>query len=212
MEWENISRKRKEKKIKDLNLKPHEIRGLLNQRSNLERFLFDEKVRVPLFMIGPKVDQGMIISQQVRLIDVFPTICQIIGISDKEEKIDGISLYPLLQNKKIDDLTAYMESSPAIVIQPTIVIGIRTDKYKYFRNRYDSSKNVHLYDLKNDTYEDDNIADRNKKIVEEMEGILKKIINGFSLEKGCSLEDIYDDLGTEETGMVEKELKKMGYV
>ena len=209
---ENISRKRKEKKIKDLNLKPHEIRGLLNQRSNLERFLFDEKVRVPLFMIGPKVDQGMIISQQVRLIDVFPTICQIIGISDKEEKIDGISLYPLLQNKKIDDLTAYMESSPAIVIQPTIVIGIRTDKYKYFRNRYDSSKNVHLYYLKNDTYEDDNIADRNKKIVEEMEGILKKIINGFSLEKGCSLEDIYDDPGTEETGMVEKELKKMGYV
>jgi len=209
---ENISRKRKEKKIKDLNLKPHEIRGLLNQRSNLERFLFDEKVRVPLFMIGPKVDQGMTISQQVRLIDVFPTICEIIGISDKDKKIDGVSLYPLLENKKMGGLIAYMESSPAILIQPIIVIGIRTDKYKYFRNRYDSSKNVHLYDLENDPYEDDNIADKDKKTVGEMESILKKIINGFSLEKGCSLEDVDDELRTEETNMVEKQLKRMGYI
>jgi len=45
-----------------------------------------------------------------------------------------------------------------------------------------------------------------------MEDILKKIINGFSLEKGCRLENVDDDLGTEETGIVEKELKKMGYV
>jgi len=209
---ENINRKRKEKKIKDLNLKSHEIRGLLHQRSNLERFLFDEKVRVPLFMIGPNVDQGMTISQQVRLIDVFPTICEIIGIPDKDEKIDGVSLYPLLENKKIGTSIAYMESSPAILIQPIIVIGVRTDKYKYFRNRYDSSKNVHLYDLENDPYEDDNIADKDKNLVEAMEDILKKIINGFSLEKGCSLEDSDEELGTEESNMVEKQLKKMGYI
>ena len=208
---ENISRKRKEKKIKDLNLKPHEVRGLLHQRSDLERLLFDEKIRVPLFMIGPKVDQGMTISQQVRLIDVFPTICEIIGIPDKDEKIDGVSLYPLLENRKIGNLVAYMESSPAIVIKAVIVIGIRTDKYKYFRNRYDSSKNVHLYDLENDPYEDNNIADKDKKVVEAMEDILKSIINGFSLEKGCRLEYVDENLGTKETNMVEKELKKMGY-
>ena len=208
---ENISRKRKEKKIKDLNLKSHEVRGLLHQRSDPERLLFDEKIRVPLFMIGPKVDQGMTISQQVRLIDVFPTICEIVGIPDKDEKIDGVSLYPLLENRKIGNLVAYMESSPAIVIKVVIVIGIRTDKYKYFRNRYDSSKNVYLYDLENDPYEDNNIADKDKKVVEAMEDILKSIINGFSLEKGCRLEYVDENLGTKETNMVEKELKKMGY-
>ena len=209
---ENISRKRKEKKIKDLDLKPHEIRGLLHQRSNLERFLFDEKVRVPLFMIGPKVDQGMTISQQVRLIDVFPTICEIVGIPDKDEKIDGVSLYPLLENRKMGDLIAYMESSPAIIIKVVTVIGIRTDKYKYFRNRYDSSKNVHLYDLENDPYEDNNIADKYKEVVEAMEDIIKSMLNGFSLEKGCRLEHVDENLGTKETNMVEKELKKMGYI
>ena len=208
---ENINRKRKERKIKDLNLKSHEIRGLLHQRSDPERLLFDEKIRVPLFMIGPKVDQGMTISQQVRLIDVFPTICEIIGIPDKDEKIDGVSLYPLLENRKMGDLIAYMESTPAIIIKPVIVIGIRTDKYKYFRNRYDSSKNVYLYDLENDPYEDNNIADKDKKVVEAMEDILKSMLNGFSLEKGCRLEYVDENLGTKETNMVEKELKKMGY-
>ena len=38
---EKFNRNKKLKKIKDLNLKPHEIRGLLSQRSNPERFLFD---------------------------------------------------------------------------------------------------------------------------------------------------------------------------
>jgi arylsulfatase A-like enzyme len=154
----------------------------------------------------------MTISQQVRLIDVFPTICEIVGIPDKDEKIDGISLYPLLKNEKIHDLIAYVESSPAIVIKPTIVIGIRTNKYKYFRNRYDPSKNVHLYDLTDDPYEDTNIADSNKKIVAEMEDVLRKTLNGFSLEKGCRLESHDNDMTTEENTMVEEELKKMGYV
>ena len=205
---ENISRKRKEKKIKDLNLKSHEVRGLLHQRSDPERLLFDEKIRVPLFMIGPKVDQGMTISQQVRLIDVFPTICEIIGIPDKDEKIDGVSLYPLLENRKMGDLIAYMESSPAIIIKPVIVIGIRTDKYKYFRNRYDSSKNVHLYDLENDPYEDNNIADKYKEVVEAMEDIIKSMLNGFSLEKGCRLEHVDENLGTKRLTWLKKNLRR----
>ena len=200
---ENMSRKRKERKIKDLNLKPHEIRGLLSQRSDLKRFLFDEKIRVPLFMIGPNVDQGITISQQVRLIDVFPTICDMIGIPG-ERNVDGISVYPLLQGKKIEDVAAYIESTPAIQIKTDDVIGIRTNRYKYFRSRYDPKKHIHFYDLKNDPYEDENLADKSKETCAKMEGILKNIINGFSLEKVC-----YEDNNDKK---VENVLKKLGYV
>ncbi len=200
---EKFNRNKKLKKIKDLNLKPHEIRGLLSQRSNPERFLFDEKIRVPLFMIGHKVNQKKTISQQIRLIDVFPTICDMIGITG-ERNVDGISVYPLLQGKKIEDVAAYIESSPAIQIKTDDVIGIRTNRYKYFRNRYDSSKDIHLYDLKNDPYEDENLADKSKETCAKMEGILKNIINGFSLEKVC-----YEDNNDKK---VENVLKKLGYV
>ena len=200
---EKFNRNKKLKKIKDLNLKPHEIRGLLSQRSNPERFLFDEKIRVPLFMIGHKVNQKKTISQQIRLIDVFPTICDMIGITG-ERNVDGISVYPLLQGKKIEDVAAYIESTPAIQIKTDDVIGIRTNRYKYFRSRYDPKKHIHFYDLKNDPYEDENLADKSKETCAKMEGILKNIINGFSLEKVC-----YEDNNDKK---VENVLKKLGYV
>ena len=200
---EKYNRNKKLKKIQGLNLKPHEIRGLLSQRSNPERFLFDEKIRVPLFMIGHKVNQKKTISQQIRLIDVFPTICDMIGITG-ERNVDGISVYPLLQDKKIEGVTAYIESTPAIQIKTDDVIGIRTNRYKYFRSRYDPKKHIHFYDLKNDPYEDENLADKSKETCAKMEGILKNIINGFSLEKVC-----YEDNNDKK---VENVLKKLGYV
>ena len=88
-------------------------------------------------MIGHKVNQKKTISQQIRLIDVFPTICDMIGITG-ERNVDGISVYPLLQGKKIEDVAAYIESTPAIQIKTDDVIGIRTNRYKYFRSRYKS--------------------------------------------------------------------------
>ena len=161
---ERANKKRKLNKIKKLDLKPHEIRGLLHQRGNTDRFLFDEKIRVPLFMIGSKINHGMTISKQIRLIDVFPTICEVVDIPKWEEKVDGVSIYPLLENKKMNDLVAYIESTPGVVMETNNVIGIRTDKYKYFRNRNDANLDIHLFDLENDPFEDDNIA-KNKAIL-----------------------------------------------
>ena len=208
---ERVNQKRKRNKIQKLNLKPHETRGLLDQRGNTDRFLFDEKIRVPLFMIGSKINQCISISKQVRLIDVFPTICEIVGIPKWEEKVDGISLYPLLENKKMDDLIAYIESTPGVVIETNNVIGIRTDKYKYFRNRNDANLDIHLFDLENDPFEDDNIAKESKEIVESMECKLQEITNGYSLDD-VSYDDETNKQETTEVTNVKQIFKDMGYV
>ena len=208
---ERVNQKRKRNKIQKLNLKPHEIRGLLHQRGNTDRFLFDEKIRVPLFMIGSKINQCISISKQVRLIDVFPTICEIVGIPKWEEKVDGISLYPLLENKKMDDLIAYIESTPGVVIETNNVIGIRTDKYKYFRNRNDANLDIHLFDLENDPFEDDNIAKESKEIVESMECKLQEITNGYSLDD-VSYDDETNKQETTEVTNVKQIFQDMGYV
>jgi arylsulfatase A-like enzyme len=208
---ERANKKRKLNKIKKLDLKPHEIRGLLHQSGNTDRFLFDEKIRVPLFMIGSKINQGMTISKQIRLIDVFPTICEVVGIPKWEEKVDGVSIYPLLENKKMNDLTAYIESTPGVVIETNNVIGIRTDEYKYFRNRYDSDLDTHLFDLVNDPFEDNNIAEKSKGIVQMMEKNLKEIIDGFSLEDVCYGDDEMNKQETEEVENVKEIFKAMGY-
>ena len=208
---ERANQKRKRNKIQKLNLKPHETRGLLDQRGNTDRFLFDEKIRVPLFMIGSKINQCISISKQVRLIDVFPTICEIVGIPKWEEKVDGISLYPLLENKKIGDLIAYIESTPGVVIETNNVIGIRTDKYKYFRNRNDANSDIHLFDLENDPFEDDNIAKESKEIVESMECKLQEITNGYSLDD-VSYDDETNKQETTEVTNVKQIFQDMGYV
>jgi len=145
------------------------------------------------------------------LIDVFPTICEIIGIPKWEEEVDGISLYPLLENKKIGDLTAYIESTPGVEIETNNVIGIRTDKYKYFRNRYSKNLDVHLFDLENDPFEDENIAKKSKNLVEIMEKKLNEITNGFSLEGNDYSNNKMDKQSTREIKNVRQMFKDMGY-
>ena len=81
------------------------------------------------------------------------------------------------------------------------MIGIRTDKYKYFRFARNPDENVHLYDLENDPFENTNIAEGNEKLISEFETKISEI------EKNEVSND--DELSEEE---IEYELKKMGYV
>ena len=188
-------------KILSLNLKPHQKRELLWQRSDLDKVLFDSNVKVPFLIVGNNVKKNLIISQQVRQIDIFPTILDIIGIKNNV-KVDGKSLVPLINGEKVEELPAYMESTPLIQDKANEVIGIRTSQFKYFRDRNDKTKRIHLYDLKNDINEEHNISDK-KEIVVEMEKIIelyKKNTDGNELE-----------FNEEETQAIEEELKKLGY-
>ena len=83
------------------------------------------------------------------MIDLFPTICDILKI-DNLENTDGESILPLIEGKTLDEKPAYFESSPLVQIKTNDVIGIRTSKYKYFRDRIDPKKRQFLYDLEKD--------------------------------------------------------------
>ena len=84
------------------------------------------------------------------------------------------------------------------------MIGIRTSKFKYFRDSESKNKRIHLFDLSNDYYEEHNIASTNKTKVLEMEKILQDFLNNFNKAKPKN-----DDLTSDE---IENELRKMGYV
>ena len=124
-------------------------------------------MRTPLLFSGFGVSSKKNIQQQVRNIDIFPTICDIIGLGQPETKIDGRSLKPLLDNKSLPDLPAYLESTVFATIQKDVVahLGIRSPKWKYFRKVSNPKENVHLYDLENDPLEENNY-----QIVKYIEG------------------------------------------
>jgi len=83
-------------------------------------------------------------------------------------------------------------------------IGIRTSKFKYFRNSNNPNKDIHLYDLENDPYENNNIAKNNSSITEKMENTLQE------LQKNSS--KLEENLSEEEDEIISEELKKMGYL
>ena len=143
--------------------------------------------------------------------DIFPTIIDMIGLTDSI-KPDGRSLLPLINGKKLDELPAYIEVGINLAQlvnskNPTAlpkIIGIRTSEYKYLRSRDDPNKNIQLFDLKNDPLEEKNIADENADTVKKMEEILTQFMK-YSNMDGEVLSD-------EEIKKAKETLLRLGYI
>ncbi len=201
---ENIRKKNKEKKSKDLNLSPYQERSLFYQRGDLDHFLFDERIRVPLLFLGNGIKSNEKIHSQVRSIDIFPTIFDILGLKSCDENVDGQKLTPIMNGESISELPALIVSSPLIEVKSNDVIGIRTSKYKYFRDKDNSNHRVYLFNLENDPYEENNIAKDNSTIVKDMEEII--------FDKQSKSKQNNSQYSEDELKNIEKELKKMGYI
>ena len=198
---ENKKHKQKLQSLSKFTLKPHQKRALLSGRADKDHFLYDETIRIPLLFVSKNIPKGKIISQQVRSVDIMPTICELSQILNPND-IDGVGLLPLIQGKNMQENPAYIESTPLVLSNSNDVIGIRTSEFKYFRDANDSKKRVHLFDLKTDPFEDENISSNKPHLVDEFESILQNIIKNKSVKKD-------NDLESEE---IETELRKLGYV
>ena len=141
-----IGKRRFEKKKKMGNLQSSDERNFHLSRASLE--LFDDLVKVPLLFIGYGIKKQRNISTQTRHVDIFPTIFDIINQEITDTSIDGMSLMPLINDQKFDEIPAYIETGSPNPKEKGKVLGIRTSEYKYFRSRNDSRKNVNLYNLK----------------------------------------------------------------
>lgn len=195
------------KKIDQMKISPYKKRVLKNSIYTVSQ-VYDDRFRVPLFFMGFNVPKNKIITTQSRSIDIFPTITDIGNIAINLKQVDGKSLHKLMIDETVSEEPALLVSarnSPKMLSDNTI--AVRTSAYKYFRDRHNSIENVHLYDLKNDILEEENIAENNPKIIKEMEEILVNIQNetGFSYSKGKNLTD-------QENKEVEAELRKLGYI
>lgn len=199
---EKINKQKKLEITKNLDLLPHEKRALLAGRADKDHYLFDEKLRIPLLLVGPNVTKGKIIQDQVRLVDLFPTISELIDVKQLENT-DGRSLLPLMVGKTMIELPVYLESNPLLIQESNDVIGIRTSKYKYFRDKDNSTKKIHLYDLENDPFEDENLSHKTE-VVNMMEKTLQHIIQEHR--------NIVETSNDTESKEIENELRKLGYL
>jgi arylsulfatase A-like enzyme len=109
-----------------------------------QRTLFDEVVRVPLIFHWPgKVADGVVVDQQVRLVDLLPTLASYVGF-EIDRPVHGQSLVPLLSGGSLTEEPALSE----LLVNRRTTRALRTDRTKLLR-RFEGSPGI-LFDLESD--------------------------------------------------------------
>jgi choline-sulfatase len=115
--------------------------------------LYDTTLRVPLIFRWPQqLAQGISIEQQVRLIDILPTILDLIGclktVQSQNIFFDGVSLLPTIKGKDLN-LPAYSETSPVQLFTGDLSANKEFEDVEMMSLRKNSKK----YIFKNKIYE-----------------------------------------------------------
>ncbi|MCL6296144.1 sulfatase-like hydrolase/transferase [Jejuia spongiicola] len=156
--------------------------GLLGKQN-----MYDHSMRVPLMIVGPNIDKGKKIDTDIYLQDVMATALDISGIK-KPEYIEFNSLLELAKGTQ----TKSKYSSIYGVYEKASQRMIRKDNYKLIL--YPKTKEVLLYNLKEDPLELKDIAS-NPENITKIKSLFNDLVQ-LQKEKGdvLNLELIYEDV------------------
>ncbi len=120
--------------------------GLMGKQS-----LYDHSVRVPLIFAGPGVPRGERRDALCYLYDIFPTLCDLVGIPTPDS-VDGLSLGPALR-------------SPQITVRDSLFLayrhlhrGVKDTRLKLIEYVVNGRRLTQLFDLVQDPGELRNLA------------------------------------------------------
>lgn len=117
--------------------------------------IYEHGVRIPLIMAGPEIEKNSRNSAYVYLYDVYPTLCDMLGI-EIPSSVEGKSFKKLLDGKNGEKFRDEL-----YLIFDNFVRGIKDDRYKLIEYRNgdgEGDKWTFLYDLQNDRWETKNLA------------------------------------------------------
>jgi len=121
----------------------------LGEKRHWRKFtLWEEATRTPLVVIAPGVQPGSRCTRPVNLIDIYPTLIDLCGLTTRSE-IEGTSFKPLL-----DDPTTPW-NRPSLTTFGRNNHALRTERYRYIRYADGSEE---LYDHDVDPMEWKNLA------------------------------------------------------
>jgi len=130
-------------------------------------------VRVPSLALWPEhIKAGLVITDPSSTLDYLPTIAQLFDYQMPDNRpIDGTSLLPLLLQSSASETGQVTDKDEFNRLQPIPfrtkkVFALIDDNYKLVFKR--QSKQLQLFDIKNDPKELNDIAKQNPDIVERL--------------------------------------------
>ena len=166
--------------------------------------LHEHLVRVPLIIAGPRTNP-VTVKEQVRHIDLFPTIADLCGI-DIPNGTDGRSLCPLMEGQSLPEEPAYMEAV-GVKLEGKRIEGARTEDWKLLRVR---GGRPSLYKLNGSNSqaggadEKHNYYSRHPEVARKLESFIDEVTSTEVVAESGMTSD--------EEATVEQHLRDLGYL
>lgn len=188
--------------------------------------LYEVTTHVPLIVFHPKLfSRPKKIQGLIQHVDLVPTVCDYVGINDKDLGCDGTSMKPLISGDREDirDFAFFEES----YVQRKIGLRNKTHKYIYAPDGIgmcNYCQKVHagveeLYDLERDPEEMNNVVSENRIMATQMRAKLDEVIQKLNSKKQqllekkdvtkANLEDLQD---LADQKKIKKKLRSLGYM
>jgi arylsulfatase A-like enzyme/Tfp pilus assembly protein PilF len=163
-------------------------------------FLYESTLHIPFILAGPGVPAGKVITEQVRSIDLMPTLLDLAKLPSSAEA-QGVSLSPLMrQGTRAGSDHSYSETLyPRIYMGWSELRAMRTAKWKFI-----AAPRPELYNLENDPSEERNLISMFPSDAEQLRKDLWKI---------AGVERRQEKLATRPAdGKTLRELESLGYL
>ncbi|MFX1377493.1 MAG: sulfatase [Promethearchaeota archaeon] len=166
--------------------------------------IYDVLVKVPLIFYDKETIPHGQSNVQIRHIDVFPTILDLVEIKTNNE-VSGKSLIPIIEGKDLSHRDAYLEAVGInIPKKEDWLVGLRiANKYKFIMAPFLKNFKEELYLLEKDPLEKRNVANYYPQLIEKF----KKKIENLKYK-----ELIGERLKKEEQDKIIDRLRSLGYV
>jgi tetratricopeptide (TPR) repeat protein len=163
-------------------------------------YIYDVTMRVPFILYAPSyLPQALELDAKVRLIDIMPTICDMLGIPVHED-VQGTSLLPYVSGRTDEDLPSYIETyMPREYYGWSELIGLIDGDWKYIK-----APKPELYNLMTDPDENSNVYYEQSDVVTQLAGKLEEFQEKYSSTRGASKKT----LSREE----QERLRALGYI
>lgn len=137
--------------------------------------LCDHQLHVPMIIRFPNGEGAKVVDDNVRTIDVFPTVFDALGV-EPPAGVNGQSLIPMLQGQKMD-LPIYAESDYRLFVH---LRGVRQGQKKLILDLEDGQHS--LFDLTNDKDEQTDLSTTDARTTYEMEQNVRTWLNGMKTD------------------------------